>query len=258
MRVGDIFAGIGGFSLGFEQAEYEIVWQIEIDRFARRVLARHWPAVARPRDVRTCVESRPAAVDVICGGDPCPCRSRARGAWPSREPDLSGWFLALVGRCRPRWVVRENVPAPDVEDFAAGLEALGYGVTVVELNARDFTPQVRVRQFVIGCPPGYAPAMEEALSHSQDGAMDADAQDPAQEGTYCLTAHPRRLAEDTVVLEGSRLRSLSPEEREALQGFPGGWTAGLSFTRRCLLLGRAVCVPVAHWIAERIKEVEGQ
>jgi site-specific DNA-cytosine methylase len=41
-----------------------------------------------------------------------------------------------------------------------------------------------------------------------------------------------------------------------LQGFPCGWTRGLSFTRRCMLVGEAVCVPVVGWIAKRIGEAE--
>lgn len=51
---------------------------------------------------------------------------------------------------------------------------------------------------------------------------------------------------------------LDPTECESLQGFPRGWTAGLSRSRRRILLGNAVNVPVARWLAERIMETIGE
>lgn len=48
-----LFAGIGGMDLGLERAGMRCLAQVEIDEYATRVLARHWPDVARFRDVRT-------------------------------------------------------------------------------------------------------------------------------------------------------------------------------------------------------------
>jgi DNA (cytosine-5)-methyltransferase 1 len=47
-----LFSGIGGFDLGLERAGFEVVGQCEIDPFCNRVLAAHWPGVARFNDVR--------------------------------------------------------------------------------------------------------------------------------------------------------------------------------------------------------------
>jgi hypothetical protein len=69
LTVGSLFAGIGGFDLGFERAGFEIKWQVEIDPFCRRVLEKHWPNVTRYFDVRKV--RNPERVDVICGGFPC-------------------------------------------------------------------------------------------------------------------------------------------------------------------------------------------
>lgn len=52
LTFGELFAGVGGFSLGFEQAGWECRWQVEWDRHCQQVLARHWPEVARYGDVR--------------------------------------------------------------------------------------------------------------------------------------------------------------------------------------------------------------
>lgn len=56
------------------------------------------------------------------------------------------------------------------------------------------------------------------------------------------------------------VRRLTPTECERLQGFPDGWTAfghdgkPISDSARYRMLGNAVCVPTAEWIAKRIME----
>ena len=45
MRFLDLFAGIGGFSLGLERAGMTYVGHVEIDPFCQKVLRKHWPEV---------------------------------------------------------------------------------------------------------------------------------------------------------------------------------------------------------------------
>nr|WP_282957253.1 DNA cytosine methyltransferase [Neisseria animalis] len=68
--VGSLFAGIGGFDLGFEQAGFQTAWQVEIDPVCRAVLADRFPHARQHEDVRTCLQEL-AAVDVVVGGFPC-------------------------------------------------------------------------------------------------------------------------------------------------------------------------------------------
>ena len=75
MNVLSLFAGLGGFDLGFERAGMRTVAFVEQDPFCRRVLAKHWPDVPCYDDVRTVAretwEARePARIDLICGGFP--------------------------------------------------------------------------------------------------------------------------------------------------------------------------------------------
>lgn len=57
-------------------------------------------------------------------------------------------------------------------------------------------------------------------------------------------------------IAGAGVRRLMPIECERLQGFPDGWTEGHADTQRYRMLGNAVCVPVAEWLARRILEIE--
>lgn len=50
------------------------------------------------------------------------------------------------------------------------------------------------------------------------------------------------------------VRRLMPIECERLQGFSDNWTAGFSDSARYRMLGNAVSVPVAEWIARRIMQ----
>jgi len=54
MKFGSLFAGIGGLDLGLERVGMKCIWQVEVDDYCSRVLARHFPDVARFRDVRDC------------------------------------------------------------------------------------------------------------------------------------------------------------------------------------------------------------
>ena len=51
-----------------------------------------------------------------------------------------------------------------------------------------------------------------------------------------------------------RIRRLTPVECERLQGFPDGWTEGISDTQRYKCLGNAVTVNVIQFLGERILE----
>lgn len=56
----------------------------------------------------------------------------------------------------------------------------------------------------------------------------------------------------TGVMEGTRIRRLTPLECERLQGFPAGWTEGVSDTQRYKMLGNAVTTNVIKAIGERL------
>ncbi len=67
----------------------------------------------------------------------------------------------------------------------------------------------------------------------------------------------QKVDQDNLLPVGGAVRRLTPVECERLQGFPDGWTDGQADGVRYKQLGNAIAVPVARWIAERIKKVQG-
>lgn len=76
--------------------------------------------------------------------------------------------------------------------------------------------------------------------------------------TQGLDAQPSEVATPTLRTGGAGMaaladgvvRRLTPVECERLQGFPDGWTDGVSDTQRYRQMGNAVTVPVAAYVAE--------
>ena len=73
---------------------------------------------------------------------------------------------------------------------------------------------------------------------------------------YSPTLKSRDYKEPRYVDEGNgmRIRRLTPTECERLQGFPDGWTAGLSDTQRYKTLGNAVTVPVVTAVMNQLAQ----
>lgn len=113
LTFGSLFAGIGGFDLGFERAGMVCKWQVEIDDYANRVLAKHWPNVRRWPDVRTWPQPDTEWVDVICGGFPCQDISNAgkREGITGKRSWLWCEFARIIREVRPRFAIVENVSA---------------------------------------------------------------------------------------------------------------------------------------------------
>jgi DNA (cytosine-5)-methyltransferase 1 len=156
MTFGSLFAGIGGFDLGFERAGLTCKWQVEIDPYCQRVLEKHWPAVPRHDDVRTFPPpGGDWAVDIICGGFPCTDISSS-GKCEGLAGEHSGlWFemLRIIRQLRPRFVVVENVADlvyRGLGDVLSGLATCGFDAEWESLPAAAFgAPQRRDRMWIV-------------------------------------------------------------------------------------------------------------
>lgn len=257
-----LFAGIDGIGLAAERAGFETVLQVEPDRACIRVLEREWPNVRRIKTVQELIERLSEdqfaadTITLISGGDPCPCRSRARGNRPTKHPDLSGYFLAVVGKMRPGWVLRENVPAPDVVDFETALDVLGYRAIIVVTNAAPYTGQRRIREFVVGCPSETGRSKIVDILERQCGKGVDSTECKNASVVPCLATHPKRYGRgDCFVYEG-RLRVFDSLERARFAGFPDNWLEGLGHYTVARLTGNAVVPAQVYPILQAIADVE--
>lgn len=187
-RVIDLFAGCGGFSLGFQRAGLRPIGAVEQDPIACQTHGKNFFGVeftalaphsqARdilgldPLDFIDSLESAStpnAAADILIGGPPCQAFARI-GRAKLREVancsnahqndsrvDLYREFVRFVAALKPLAVVVENVPdmmnlggRNVVGEMCDQLDEIGYESRYALLNAVHYgVPQFRERVFII-------------------------------------------------------------------------------------------------------------
>ncbi len=156
----EICAGAGGQALGLEQAGFDHLAVVELDRHAcatLRVNRPYWNVLRE--DVKRWQASRyEGQVDLFAGGVPCPPFSVAgKQLGADDERDLFPHALRLIQQCRPRAVMLENVRGlldPAFVDYRARLDGqldeMGYRTFWNLLHASDFgVPQLRPRSIIV-------------------------------------------------------------------------------------------------------------
>ena len=162
MRIGSLFAGIGGFDLGFEKADFDVSWCVEWDKYSQSVLRKRFPKAKIYGDISQVDPTELDNVDVICGGFPCQDLSIA-GKRQGLAGERSGLFheaMRIVRAINPKFVILENVPglltSNNGLDFATVLREVGEGWDCQEVGWRVLdsqyfgVPQRRRRVFIVG------------------------------------------------------------------------------------------------------------
>jgi DNA (cytosine-5)-methyltransferase 1 len=170
MKVLDLFAGAGGFGLGFKLAGHTLLGSVELDRWACDTLrhnAAAGEAVIQEDLTQLKVESLRSLrgdIDVLIGGPPCQGFSVAgpQHKDPSDPRNsLFREFVRFASYLAPKMTVIENVPGllrrktsdgqPVIDVIIAALADIGYEAKWTLLRAQDFgVPQIRQRLFIFG------------------------------------------------------------------------------------------------------------
>ncbi|HBK63941.1 MAG TPA: DNA cytosine methyltransferase [Cyanobacteria bacterium UBA11149] len=292
LQVASFFSGIGGFDLGFEMAGMKVVMQCEIDAFCRKVLQKHWPDVPLYSDItEISVEEIPDS-DIYVAGFPCQDLSLAnQGKRKGLDGERSGLFhefIRIVAERKPRWIVLENVPGllnsnsgRDFTEVLNRLDRCGYGVSWRVFDSKFFgTPQRRRRVFLVGsfgsiCSAkillddrAFAVSSRESKCQKQTTTTRFRNSDK-KSNLYSIqhasigrkhTAGPQskgfRNDGETWTLDS---RGSSDVVCQTDDSFGVRETSGISGrldSRRFRVLGNAVTVYVAKYIAERIINLE--
>ena len=283
LAVVGLFAGIGGLEQGFRQAGHSSVMLCELDPAARQVLTQHFTNTSIHTDV-TALKGLPHC-DVLTAGFPCQDLSQV-----GRRRGINGPNSGLVEmvfnllrkqKSAPTWVVLENVPfmlnldrGAAIRSVTASLEELGYAWAYRTIDTRAFGLPQRRRRVILLASKTRDP--RPVLLGSDSGIPSPKTRGSHACGFYWTEGNTGLgWAVDCVPpLKGcSALHIPSPpaiwfprrrliatpaiEDAERLQGFPAGWTATSNAEprapgKRWRMVGNAVSVPIARWLAERL------
>lgn len=264
--VGSLFAGIGGFDLGFEQAGFKTEWQVEIDPVCREVLADRFPHAQQFEDVRTVLPEL-WHTDVIIGGFPCQDVSTAgkRRGLHGKRTGLFFDAMRIVATLKPRWLVLENVVGlinsnhgRDLQTVIETLAQCGYVGFWRVLDSRYFGVPTKRRRVFIVAGFGQQPPLDFMGDAGAVGCRDSK----VQSDTQWSNPFPTQLAglgsgtsidlglSNIIAVEGARHKMVERQRASEDYGFCRGLDETNFKTARAA--GNAVCPPVARWVAEKL------
>ncbi len=171
----DLFAGVGGLSLGFEKQGFHVLMANEYDESIADAYQKNHKGTKMTvgditsLDLKETFSSYAGKVDVVIGGPPCQGFSQKgqRKTIHDERNFLFKYYVAVVELVKPRYFVMENVPnllTAENGYFFREIEELfnkmGYSLEHGVLNAADYgVPQNRRRAIIIGKLNGKAPKL---------------------------------------------------------------------------------------------------
>jgi DNA (cytosine-5)-methyltransferase 1 len=259
-------------------------WPAAIEVYAQNI--GHHAEVLDLCDVDIAVERiRHLRPDLIAGGPPCQDFSQAGNRCEGERAALTVLFAKTVVAVRPQWFVMENVGRARLSHAFIEARRLfkmaGYGLTETVLDANLYgVPQRRRRFFCIGrlaeadgfmdgkiaARAAAAPltvreylgdelGVEHYYRHPRDysrrGVFSIDEPAPTVRGSSRPVAPGyQRHLRDTA--PPSAVKALTSEQRGRLQTFPKDWRWHGTKTDIDQMVGNAVPVELARFIAEAV------
>ena len=160
MKVGSLFAGIGGIDLAFAQAKHNIVWANEFDKDACKTYRHNFPDVNLiEEDIRKVDFNTHEDVDLITAGFPCQPFSVC-GKQKGFDDDRGNLFFEImraVDSKKPKVVFLENVANLTEHDNGRTFNVIhnelserGYYIRYLVADAVDYGfPQHRTRTYIV-------------------------------------------------------------------------------------------------------------
>lgn len=159
----DLFAGIGGFRMAFQNLEGKCVFTSEWDKYSKQTYKANFGEIPFGDITKDKTKNYiPDNFDVLCAGFPCQAFSIAgrRGGFEDTRGTLFFDVAEIIKRKKPKAIFLENVKGLRNHDKGKTLatilnvlrEDLDYDVPEPQiLNAKEFgVPQNRERIFIVG------------------------------------------------------------------------------------------------------------
>ena len=142
MKVGGLFAGIGGIELGFKKAGFEISWANEIDKNACITYRANHKHKLFEKDLNHLSTSEVEPIDILTGGFPCQAFSIAGYQKGFRDDRGNVFFriLDFIDDLSPQVVFLENVKNLVGHDKGKTFERIVYELEVI----RKYTVKYKV------------------------------------------------------------------------------------------------------------------
>ncbi|AIF44923.1 DNA cytosine methyltransferase [Virgibacillus sp. SK37] len=290
MRAIDLFSGCGGLSLGFQNAGFEIIsayenWDKAIEIYKKNFEHPIYEYdLSNVEDYNVFIKQNP---DIIIGGPPCQDYSSAGKRKEEANANLTTDYANIIANVKPKYFLMENVDQIkkyDVYKRAVNIfKEAGYGLTSRILDASLCgVPQKRKRFFLFGELGGkdnaFLPFIEDKISkepmtprmyfgdslglehyyrhprnYNRRGVFSIDEPAPTVRGVNRpvpdgYKGHPR----DTE--DPRKVRALTTIERSYLQTFPKDFIFEGSKTNLEQMIGNAVPVKLAEFVANAIDQ----
>jgi DNA (cytosine-5)-methyltransferase 1 len=283
-------------SQGFQNAGFEIQAAFDNWKPALKVYSDNFTHPIFDLDLSTQESIRKISKyspEIIIGGPPCQDFSIAGyNNKNSKRANLTVNFAQIVTTVMPQWFVMENVynieKNPVLRKVMKMYKGVGYGLTQYVLNASYVgVPQARKRYFLIGHLDSHndflIPNIEENLSANQ---MTVSEYFNGNLDTEYYYAHPRSYArravfsihEPSATIRGTNrpipptykrhpadkanisdgVRPLTTKERSYIQTFPQEFKLEGTKAQLEQVIGNAVPVKMAEYIATCIKDYREQ
>lgn len=291
-KIVSLFSGCGGLDLGFENSGFNIVaafdnWEPAIEvyknNFNHPIFQRNLANTSNLDDILT---YKP---DIIIGGPPCQDFSSAGHRDESLgRADLTLSYSRIICKALPQYFVMENVPRIQKSDILnkiiKQLKNAGYGLTQVVLDASLCgVPQKRKRFVMVGELGGNDDFLIDSLTIGQSTkAMTMFDYFGSKLGFEYYFRVPRSynrrgiysIYEPSMTIRGvdrpvpkgypghpadpiemnPEIRNLTFKERSLIQTFPENFSFVGSKTNINMMIGNAVPVKLAEYIANTLKE----
>jgi len=276
-KIIDLFAGIGGFHMAFDNIGAECVFASEWDAAARKTYIENFkksnPGLFNKNfigDINTIkdIKNEIPDFDILTGGFPCQPFSQAgfKKGFADTRGTLFFNIVEILKIKKPRAFFIENVRGLLNHDGGKTFatikkvieEELGYSFYYKIVKASEYgLPQLRPRLFMVGFrdkninfnfPPPIK--LKKTMSDIWGGKCNREVGFTLRCGGRGSTINDRRNW-DSYLVDG-KVRRLGPKEGKLMQGFPKNFKFPVSETQAMKQLGNSVAVSAIQAVAKQI------